>query len=284
MKYIAKRTSASGVFFITAGLLWTGALRYWLPLVTESTIFPETWLDFKLMMPLQLLFPSISSAMLVVMSVEKCFALYFPLKAKYLCTIEKAKRVTLATVVVTLLYNIQYCFSLSSDVIMGQHVGCKFAFKIERLLRNVIFFVIPAVVMVICNSAIGIKLFLKRYIGYAEQNEKTARQATIMLLCVTGLFIFSTFPLPIFLLVTKSETIRNMGFITVILFMFNHSMNVLFYMLSGSKYREGVRKMFRFKKNRVGVVTDTATVDEQHVNNPTVSCRHGESSRNTLAV
>ena len=228
-----------------------------------------------------MLFPSISSAMLVVMSVEKFFVLYFPLKAKYLCTVDRAKRVTIATLVAILLYNIQFCFHTKLWCCHGSVVN--FALKFQRPLHSFVVFVIPAVVMVICNSAVGIKLFKKRKMTSTETNEKTIRQATTMLLCVTSLFIFSTFPLQVFFLVTQRQTVRNTGYITLVVFLLNHSINVLFYMLSGSKYREGVRKMFRIKTNRVGVVTDRATLDEQQVSSPTVSSCHGESSRKTLA-
>ena len=40
---------------------------------------------------------SSSSALLVIISVEKCFALYFPLKTKTVCTVSMARKVSLVT-------------------------------------------------------------------------------------------------------------------------------------------------------------------------------------------
>ena len=43
--------------------------------------------------------------LLVIMSVEKLFALYFPLRTKSICTVSTAKKPTLASAVVFLLYD-----------------------------------------------------------------------------------------------------------------------------------------------------------------------------------
>ena len=186
--------------------------------------------------------------MLVVMSVEKCFVLYFPLKAKYLCTVDRAKRVTLATLVVILLFNSQWIFTASPVEVRGQRqIGCKVAFKFQRPLVTFVNFVIPEVVMVTCNCAIVIKLFKK-------QEGKVARQATFMILSVTSLFIIFTSPLQIFLFATRNEI--KILCIAMLLYMCNYSVNALLYLLSGYKYREGVRNILRIRKNRVGTVTD----------------------------
>ena len=177
---------------VFSGILWTGFIRVWLPLVTNNKIDPQYWLNCKLTISLHFLVVSISSAMLVVMSVEKCFVLYFPLKAKCLCTVDRAKRVTLATLVVILLFNSQWIFTASPVEVRGQRqIGCKVAFKFQRHLVTFVNFVIPEVVMVTCNCAILIKLFKR-------QEGKAARQATFMILSVTSLFIIFTFPLQIF--------------------------------------------------------------------------------------
>ena len=234
--------------------------------MTKYEVNPETWLDCKLTIPLQLVFTSISSAMLVVMSVEKCFALYFPLKAKYLCTVDNAKRVTLATVIVMLLFNIPWFFTVS-PVDVRQHFCCKLSFKFQRPLMTAVNYVVPQVVMVICNCAIVVKLFKKK-------EGKIVKQATFMQLSVTSLFILSTFPLQIVLLVTEKE--MKTVCITVLLYMCNYSVNVLLYLVSGTKYREGVRKMFRIRKKRVGTVTDPGRHDN--------FSRNIATSANTLQV
>ena len=159
-----------------------------------------------------------------------------------MCTVGNSKRVTLATVVVMLLYNIQWFFTISSR---STRVGCRVSFRFQRPLRSFVVFFIPAVVMMLCNIAIIVKLLKKREVpGTAVKAAKAAKQATTMLLCTTSLFVLSTFPLQVYLFLTEQGT-RKMIYVTIVVNMFNHSINVLLYLLSGSKYREGVRKMFR---------------------------------------
>ena len=199
--------------------------------------------------------------MLVVMISEKCFVLYFPLKAKYLCTLQKAKKVTLVTLVVMILLNIQWFLTISSSVVSEGKIRnrCKDTFKFQRLLWSIIVYFIPAVVMVICNSAIVVKLFKKKdTLATVNSANKTAKQATIMLLSSTSLFILSIVPLRTFMVVSRYFFLyvnRNILAITMLLYMLNHSVSLPLYLLSGSKYRKGVRKMFRVGNNRVGVVT-----------------------------
>ena len=56
-----------------------------------------------------------SAATLVILSVEKCMALYFPLKTKTICTVRTARRVSLVTGAICLLWAVQ--FSLTGEVL-----------------------------------------------------------------------------------------------------------------------------------------------------------------------
>ena len=49
---------------------------------------------------------SSSSTLLVIISVEKCFALYFPFKTKTVCTVRTARRVSLVTVLIFVGFNL----------------------------------------------------------------------------------------------------------------------------------------------------------------------------------
>ena len=51
-----------------------------------------------------------SSALLVIMSIEKCLALYFPFKTKSICTVKIAKRVTLITALIFVAFDSQFFF------------------------------------------------------------------------------------------------------------------------------------------------------------------------------
>ena len=53
-------------------------------------------------------FRQYSSTLLVFMSIEKFFALYFPLKSKTVCTLKTAKWVTGVSALIFFSYNVQY--------------------------------------------------------------------------------------------------------------------------------------------------------------------------------
>ena len=53
---------------------------------------------------------------LVLMSIEKCFAVYFPLKSKTVCTVRTAKWATGAVGVILTAYNLQWFVVLESGI------------------------------------------------------------------------------------------------------------------------------------------------------------------------
>ena len=119
--------------------------------------------------------------------------------------------------------------------------------------------------LVIFSVAIVIKLYKQRnFLGGNAfvTTSKLAKQASVMLLAVAGTFIVLTLPLPIFRFISMGEEEHisskfNENPIVILLTMTNHSINAALYIISGSKYRQSVIKMFRCKKykrkNRVGI-------------------------------
>ena len=53
---------------------------------------------------------------LVLMSIEKCFAVYFPLKSKTVCTVKTAKWATGIVGVILAVYNLQLFFLIEPGV------------------------------------------------------------------------------------------------------------------------------------------------------------------------
>ena len=71
-------------------VLWIGCFVIWIAMLTENQVMPGTWTDCKLFSFLFYFARHCSSMLLVLMLVEKCFAVYFPLKAKTVCTVKTA--------------------------------------------------------------------------------------------------------------------------------------------------------------------------------------------------
>ena len=75
------------------------ALPEWVTQLTYYQIDPMVWISCQLGIFLYFGF-TFSSSILLIISVEKCFALYLPFKSKTVCTVSIAKRVSLVTALI----------------------------------------------------------------------------------------------------------------------------------------------------------------------------------------
>ena len=105
--------------FCLTVFLWTGCLAGWLMVLTHTEVDPRTWIHCKLFYFLFKFNRHYSSTLLVLMSVEKCFAVYFPLKAKTVCTIRTAKWATGIVGFVLASYDSLYLFVTEFQVSTG---------------------------------------------------------------------------------------------------------------------------------------------------------------------
>ena len=82
------------VAFSFVVVLWSGCLGAWLRHLTRREVDVRMWTDCKLYYFMFYFGRHYSSMLLVLMSLEKCFAVYFPLKSKSVCTVKTAKWAT----------------------------------------------------------------------------------------------------------------------------------------------------------------------------------------------
>ena len=68
-----------------AVVLWSGCFTTWIEILTRDQVNPD-----KLGYFLFFFGRHYSSTLLVLMSIEVCFAIYFPLKSKTVCTVKTA--------------------------------------------------------------------------------------------------------------------------------------------------------------------------------------------------
>ena len=78
------------LFYIIVAL-WSGCFSTWVNMLTRGKVDPRIWTDCKLYYFMFYFGRQYSSMLLVLMSIEKCFAVYFPLKSKSVCTLKTAK-------------------------------------------------------------------------------------------------------------------------------------------------------------------------------------------------
>ena len=198
-----------------------------------------------------------------MMSVEKFFALYFPLKTRSICTVKTAKWVTSISVLIFAGYQSQTF--IIADVRFYYHYSyCKWVrvpnsyIKIITYIDGILYSFGPLIIMLIVNCAIIYK-FLKtkwdnRY-GTTQSTSqalsKSAMKGTAMLLTVSMMFLCLTAPVALSYAMTlvPDPVIYS---ITVLLVYSNHSINGVLYCIVGSRFRQELVNAF-FCRRRTSV-------------------------------
>ena len=76
----------------------------------EDKVHPDTPADCKVGKGLFHFCSQYSSSLLMIMSIEKCFALYFPLKTKSICTVGTAKQISMGAALALSAFNVQFVY------------------------------------------------------------------------------------------------------------------------------------------------------------------------------
>ena len=177
-----------------AGMLLIGAFTGWVGHLTRWTIDPFTWTNCKLGYFLYEFGSQYSSMLIAVMSIEKFFALYFPLKAKSYCTVGTAKWVTGILAFIMAGFNSPIFIwykSINNQCFITKHAN-------YFLMLNTSFYVlVPICFMLLANAAIIYKLMYIKYKGISHTNESVSKSSTrgsVMVVTVSLAFIILTSP------------------------------------------------------------------------------------------
>ena len=248
-------------------VLWTGCFIGWLEFLTRGIIKPQLWTDCKLFYFLYYFWRQYSSWILVLMSVEKCFAIYFPLKSKTLCTVRTAKLATGITGVIITAYNINHFFTNESyfEKLYGFHI-CIFTsntkvINILNTVDSVLYSLGPFALMLITNFSIAVKFMRSKCKnGSTESTDqslsKAATRGTVTVVTVSVAFLLLTGLTAVNLAVPGTNYLSNNPIYStcmIVTLYLNHSINGLLYCLVGSKFREEFFKIFCRKKTPQGI-------------------------------
>ena len=187
------------------------------------------------------------------MSVEKFFALYFPLKTKTVCTVKTAKKVTIVAAVTLAAYESQFFF------IMRKHEDnyCEYIqvpesyIMIVNRIDSVLYSFAPFVIMGLLNIAIIYK-FVKAKLETARAGttestnqalSKSAMRGTAILITVSTTFILLTGPTSITYFITHYPHQLVLA-VDYVLMCMNHSINAVLYCIVGTRFRQEVFKTF----------------------------------------
>ena len=199
------------------------------------------------------------------MSVEKCFAVYFPLKSKAVCTVKTAKWSTGIVGVILAGYNMLFFFDGESHFSKsyGRHV-CIFVLnylKIRYAVDSALYSFGPFVLMFITNFAIVFKFMTAKCKRNSTESTnqalvKAATRGTAMVVTVSVTFLILTAPTAVYMAMPYVIPLpRNPIYQVFMNFTqyLNHSINGLLYCIVGSKFRKQLLKLVCRKEMSEGL-------------------------------
>ena len=248
--------------FIFVVVLWSGCFVYWIKYLSRDQVDPRTWTDCKLEYFLFHFGRHYSSMLLVLMSAEKCYAVYFPLKSKTVCTVKTAKWLTGIVGMILAGYNL-VCFFLKKAQLDGTKgvmicvVNDKFKtfFEFYFMFDSVLYSFGPFALMFITNFAIVLKFMTAKCTSNQNSSTESINQAlvkaatkgTAMVVTVSVTFLILTAPggvnyaiRPLIFLSNVPEYRIIMNITTYL----NHSINGVLYCIVGTRFRRELFKLF----------------------------------------
>ena len=203
---------------------------------------------------------------LVLMSVEKCFAVYFPLKSKTVCTVKTAEWATGIVGLILAGYNILQFFNGESRFTEsnGYHV-CIFTldyWKILYAIDSALYSFGPFVLMFMTNFAIVFK-FMRARCSQSNLTEstnqalvKSATRGTAMVVTVSVTFLILTAPTAVYMALPHVIQLPNNPFYRAFMNFtqyLNHSINGLLYCIVGSRFRKQLFNLICRKERAEGL-------------------------------
>ena len=216
----------------------------WIFYLTNYTVNPFLWTDCKLGYFCWYFFNQYSSILLVMMSVEKCIVVYFPLKVRDICTVKTANWACLAAAIVFVVFNCQWFFIIENRSGSCLYIGVSESYiLIYNRIDSIIYSFAPFAIMGCTNIAIIYKFIKAKRalkLGTESTNQalsKSAMRGTAILITVSLTFIILTGPASIYFSVVKDNTDLIVHALLHIPKTLNHGINSVMYCIVGSKFR-----------------------------------------------
>ena len=182
------------------------------------------------------------------MSVEKCFALYFPLKTKNICMVKTAKWVTFFTALIFVVFDSQF-FVISKAVENRYYKTCQYVRVPENyqdilnILSGILYSFGPFAIMATTNLAMIAKFAVAKCVSSDRSSEstnqalsKSASRGISMLITVSLMFIILTGPASVLYSITDYPN-RLVSLSFYILANLNHGINGVLYCIVGTRFR-----------------------------------------------
>ena len=202
--------------------------------LTNYTVNVFLWADCKLGYFCWYFFNQYSSVLLVMISVEKCIVVYFPLKVKNICTVKTAKWACLVAAFIIAAFNSQWFFIIEarSGSCLYTEVSESYVLVYNRI-DSIIYSFGPFAIMGLTNICIIYKLYKSQMLQFT------------FLLLKTILIVRALLHIP--------KTL-------------NHGINAVMYCIVGSRFRQELIELISCRKKKLsgegrGSVTETGSTN-----------------------
>lgn len=267
-------------------VLYIGLLRRWTGELTGVDVKDRNVWLCKLIVTVGYFCSDFSVWLIVAVTVERYIAVCHPLQATILCSVQKARTVSIIMLLSFVVLNIHFMWTLdltetstnaSTFGTCQAHVLHSFVLdEVWPWLDAAIYSFVPCFILSILNFLIIRQVLMARRFRCQLQNCKSGRnnqlhkrlptegsiKLTLMLLAVSFTFMITTLPNNISLIVTAMwdnedytlEQIARLALVktvTEMLMYANHSMNFFLYCATGKKFRRNIERLIcRVKQYR----------------------------------
>ena len=191
------------------------------------------------------------------MTVERCIVIWFPLKAKEISNLKKAKRLTAGLMIFFLIYDTQWIFVLE----ISQHGTCDLAADLPIWYKDslegidaTMYCFAPFTIMILSNCLICLRMLKREKDKSLSSNDQMAKKQgqriTLMLLSVSFVFCMLIAPVSFHYILNKTSRPNLTLVYLVNLGCLNHSINFILYVLTGKKFRTELLNKLRCRTKK----------------------------------
>ena len=255
-------------------VLWSGCFITWIEILTRDRVYPDTWTDCK---PGYFLFyfgRHYSSMLLVLMSLEKCFAVYFPLKSKTVCTVKTAKWVTGVVGFLLAAYDLQWFVVIESGIDEWSDdyvcIENEYYYPTLDFIDSIFYSFGPFALMFIINFAIVFRFMRAKCQSNSTESTsqalvKSATRGTAMVVTVSITFLLLTAPTGVDDILGLPSMPLYRAFMNITQYL-NHSINGVLYCIVGSRFRRELLNLFN-RKERCQDISTSHSVNTTSLTN-----------------
>lgn len=264
---IRRRMRITSVYFYLTVLacsdtlvLYMSAFKTWIFELSGFEFMRVSDASCKLTNFLVLLGLYTSSWVIVLLTIDRCVAVCFPLRAAWLCSVQHARKLTVGLLALICLYNFHVFWTFGLFERRGKIYCCTdpaipFMMYPFEILKLASYCFLPFALVLLMNSAIICQIRSARSASLSTQNSSRSggssgsgashARVTYMLLTVSFTWFFMTAPFSLLIFLGSIQSNRIVRTIIFLLMYTNHSVNFFLYCFTGRKFRRELRELFR---------------------------------------